>query len=71
MQDGSLDADRDVQGISGETCKDYEQGGSGGGYETRRKKNRVTIPNNPECLSRILGDECGNNYKGESDGVVG
>ena len=31
----------------------------------------MNILNNPEYLSRPLGAECGNNAKGNSDGVGG
>ena len=71
MQDGSLASDRDGQGISGATGKDAEHSSRSGGYKTRRRKKGVTIPNNPECLSRTLGAECGNTAKGKSGGVGG
>ena len=71
MQDGALAADGDVKSISGATGKDAEHGSSGGGFKTRRKKEGMTIPNNPECLSRPLGDECGNTAKGKPVGVRG
>ena len=35
-------------------------------YKNRGRKNGMTTPNNPECLSRPLGEECGNTAKGKS-----
>ena len=65
MQDGALAADRDRQSIFVATGKDAEHRSISGGYKTRRRKKGMTIPNNPECLSRPLGDECGNTAKGK------
>ena len=71
MQDGSLASDRDGRSIYGATGKYYEHGSSNVSYKTRRGKKGMTIPNNPECLSRPLGAECGNTSKGKSGGVGG
>ena len=69
MQYGTLAATRDGQSISGATGKDAEPRSSGGGNKTQGRKKEMTIPNNPKCLSRPLGTECGNTAKGKSSGV--
>ena len=66
MKDGAIAADRDGQIILGATGKDADHGS---GYKTRRRKKGMNILNNPECLSRPLGGECGNNAKVNSGGV--
>ena len=65
IQYGALDADGDVKIISGATGKDADHRSSGGGYKIKRRKRGATIVNNPECLYRPLGAECGNNAKGK------
>ena len=71
MQDGALASYGDGQGISIVTGKDADHGSSIGSYKTRRRKKGMTIPNNPECLSRPMGADCGNTSKGKSGGVRG
>ena len=63
MQAGALSADGDGQSISGAAGKDNEHGISNGGYKTRSRKRGVTIPNNPDSLSRPPGAECGDTEK--------
>ena len=69
MKDSTLADDGYGQIISGTTGKDAKHGSSGRGYNTRRRKKGMTIPNNPECLYWPLGDEYGNNVKVKSGGV--
>ena len=71
MQDDAVVADGDGKGISRANSKDDEHRISSGGYKTKGRKKGMTIPNNPDCLSRFWGAECGNNAKGKSVGVVG
>ena len=71
MQDGALASNVNGQSISGATGKYAEHGSSSGGYKTRRRKKGMTIPNNQECLSQPLSDECDNTAKGKSGGVGG
>ena len=71
MQDVTLASDRDVQIIYGATGKYSENGSSNGGYKTRRREKEMTIQNNLECLSRLLGAECGNTAEVKLDGVGG
>ena len=71
MQDRALATAGYGQSISRATGNNSEHGSSGGGYKTQRSKKGVTILNNPECRSRTLGTECGNNAKGKSDSVGG
>ena len=71
MQDVALTADGDGQSISRATGKHAEHRSSGGSLKNRRKKKRMTIPNNPECLSRPPGAEFGNTAKRKSGGVRG
>ena len=71
MQDGALATDGYGQSIYGAMGKYSENRSSGSGYKTRRREKGMTILNNPECLSRPLGSECGNTAKGKSGGVVG
>ena len=71
MKYGSLAADRDSQIISGATGKYPEHRSSDGSYKTGGRKKWMTIPNNPECLSRTLGEECGNTDKGKLGGFGG
>ena len=56
MKDGALASHGDGKGISRATGKDAEHGSNSDGYKTRGNKKGMTIPNNPECLSRPLGD---------------
>ena len=71
MQDGAIPSNRDGQGMSIATGKYADHGSISGSYKTQRSKKGVTIPNNPECLSRPLGVECGNTAKGGLGGVGG
>ena len=68
MQDGAIASDGYVKGIYRATGKYAEHGSSSGGYKIQRSKKGMTIPNNPECLSQPLGDECGNIAKGKWGG---
>ena len=69
MQDGALASKRYGQIIYGGTGKDAEHRSSGSSYKNQRRKNGMTISNNPECLYWTLGDECENTAKGMSGGV--
>ena len=71
MQDGAIASDGYVKGIYRATGKYADHGSSRCGYKTRRRKKGMTIPNNPECLSRPMGAECGNTSKRKSGGVRG
>ena len=66
MQDGALAADGGRQSVYVKTGKDDEHRSIGGGYKTRSMIKGMTILNNPECLSRRLGGECGNTVKVKS-----
>ena len=63
MQDGTLASYGYGKGISKATDKYADHGSSSGGYRIKRRKKEMTIPNNPECLSQPLGDECRNTAK--------
>ena len=71
MQDEALAAKGGRKSISGSTDEDAEHWSSDIGTKTQRRKNGMTIPNNPECLSWPLEAECGNNAKGNLGRVEG
>ena len=71
MKDVALSSDGDGPGIFRATDKDAEHGSISGSYKTGRRKKGMTIPKNPEFLSRPLGDGCGNTAKVKLGGVGG